>query len=124
VVECAPGKVLTGSQAHRRELDCVAHHDSAALAAASKQADHAQRTSGHRHRRLARHRRGDPAGAREGGRHGRGTATSEKGAEAIAQRVAELGAKGAGACSTCAMPRGCAAFVDSVAEEFGAPRSW
>jgi len=50
-----------------------------------------------------------------------GTATSEKGAEGIANRVAELGAKGAGRVLDVRDAAGCAAFVDRVAAEFGAP---
>jgi len=50
-----------------------------------------------------------------------GTATSEKGAEGIANRIAELGAKGAGRVLDVRDAPGCAAFVDKVAGEFGAP---
>jgi 3-oxoacyl-[acyl-carrier protein] reductase len=50
-----------------------------------------------------------------------GTATGEKGVEAISKRLAEAGAKGAGRVLDVRDPAGCAAFVDQVVSEFGAP---
>jgi 3-oxoacyl-[acyl-carrier protein] reductase len=50
-----------------------------------------------------------------------GTATGEKGVEAIAKRIAEAGAKGAGRVLDVRDAAGCGAFVDQVAAEFGAP---
>jgi len=48
-----------------------------------------------------------------------GTATSEKGAEAISKSVADLGAKGAGRVLDVRDAAGCAAFVEQVQVEFG-----
>jgi 3-oxoacyl-[acyl-carrier protein] reductase len=48
-----------------------------------------------------------------------GTATSEKGAEGIAARLAELGAKGAGKVLDVRDPARCAALVDEVQNELG-----
>ena len=48
-----------------------------------------------------------------------GTATSEKGAEAISARIAELGAKGAGKVLDVRDVARCAALVDEVQSEFG-----
>jgi 3-oxoacyl-[acyl-carrier protein] reductase len=50
-----------------------------------------------------------------------GTATSDKGVEAITRKLSELGAKGAGRVLDVRDAAGCAAFVDKVAEELGAP---
>ncbi len=50
-----------------------------------------------------------------------GTATSDKGAEAIANRIAEAGAKGGGRVLDVRDAAGCAAFVERVQEELGAP---
>ena len=50
-----------------------------------------------------------------------GTATSEKGAEAISNRVAELGAKGAGRMLDVRDAAACAVFADRVQSDFGAP---
>src|SRR6187399_2963358 len=50
-----------------------------------------------------------------------GTATSDKGAEAISNRLAELGAKGTGRVLDVRDAAGCAAFADRVQAEFGAP---
>jgi 3-oxoacyl-[acyl-carrier protein] reductase len=50
-----------------------------------------------------------------------GTATSEKGAEAIANRIAGAGAKGNGRVLDVRDAAGCAAFVERVQEELGAP---
>jgi 3-oxoacyl-[acyl-carrier protein] reductase len=50
-----------------------------------------------------------------------GTATSEKGAEAIANRIAGAGAKGNGRVLDVRDAAACAAFVDRVQEELGAP---
>ncbi len=48
-----------------------------------------------------------------------GTATSEKGAEAIAASLAKQGARGAGRVLDVREVAGCAALVDAVREEFG-----
>src|SRR6185295_652538 len=50
-----------------------------------------------------------------------GTATTEKGAEAISNRIAELGAKGAGRVLDVREGAACAAFADRVQADFGAP---
>jgi 3-oxoacyl-[acyl-carrier protein] reductase len=50
-----------------------------------------------------------------------GTATSEKGAETISNRIAELGAKGSGRVLDVRDAAGCAGFVDRVQADFGAP---
>lgn len=50
-----------------------------------------------------------------------GTATSEKGAESISRRLAELGAKGAGRVLDVRDAAGCASFVDRVQADFGVP---
>src|SRR6185295_14745569 len=50
-----------------------------------------------------------------------GTATTEKGAEAISNRIAELGAKGAGRVLDVRDAAGCAAFVERVQADLGAP---
>jgi len=50
-----------------------------------------------------------------------GTATSEKGVESINASLASLGAKGTGRVLDVRDAPGCAAFVDEVAKEFGAP---
>ena len=50
-----------------------------------------------------------------------GTATGEKGVESIANGLAALSAKGAGRVLDVRDAAGCAAFVDKVQEEFGAP---
>jgi 3-oxoacyl-[acyl-carrier protein] reductase len=49
-----------------------------------------------------------------------GTATSQKGAEAIANTIAELGAKGGGRALDVREAAACAALVDKVQEQFGA----
>ena len=50
-----------------------------------------------------------------------GTSTSEKGAEGISKALAEAGAKGAGRVLDVRDAAACAAFVDRVQEDFGAP---
>ena len=50
-----------------------------------------------------------------------GTATGEKGVESISNGLAALSAKGAGRVLDVRDASGCAAFVDRVQEEFGAP---
>lgn len=50
-----------------------------------------------------------------------GTSTSEKGAEGVSKAIAEAGAKGAGRVLDVRDAAACAAFVDKVQEEFGAP---
>jgi 3-oxoacyl-[acyl-carrier protein] reductase len=50
-----------------------------------------------------------------------GTSTSEKGAEGITRSLGELGAKGAGRVLDVRDAAQCAAFVDQVQAEFGAP---
>src|SRR5258706_8774078 len=50
-----------------------------------------------------------------------GTSTSDKGAEGISKAVADLGAKGAGRVLDVRDAAACAAFVESVQSEFGAP---
>ena len=50
-----------------------------------------------------------------------GTSTSDKGAEAISNRVAEIGAKGAGRVLDVREATACTAFVDRVQADFGAP---
>ena len=50
-----------------------------------------------------------------------GTSTSEKGAEGISKALAEAGARGAGRVLDVRDAAACAAFVDRVQEEFGAP---
>ena len=50
-----------------------------------------------------------------------GTSTSEKGAEGISKAIADLGAKGAGRVLDVRDAGACAAFVESVQSEFGAP---
>jgi len=50
-----------------------------------------------------------------------GTATGEKGVESISNGLAALSAKGAGRVLDVRDAAGCAAFVDKVQEEFGAP---
>ena len=50
-----------------------------------------------------------------------GTSTSEKGAEGISKALADAGAKGAGRVLDVRDAAACAAFVEKVQEEFGAP---
>jgi len=50
-----------------------------------------------------------------------GTSTSDKGAEGISKAIADLGAKGAGRVLDVRDAAACAAFVESVQSEFGAP---
>jgi 3-oxoacyl-[acyl-carrier protein] reductase len=50
-----------------------------------------------------------------------GTSTSEKGAEGVSKALAEVGARGAGRVLDVRDAAACAAFVDKVQEEFGAP---
>ena len=50
-----------------------------------------------------------------------GTSTSDKGAEAISKGIADAGGKGAGRVLDVRDAARCAAFVDEVAKEFGAP---
>jgi 3-oxoacyl-[acyl-carrier protein] reductase len=50
-----------------------------------------------------------------------GTATSDKGVEAIAASLAAAGAKGAGRVLDVRDAAGCAAFADKVQQDFGAP---
>ena len=50
-----------------------------------------------------------------------GTATGEKGVEAISKRIAEGGVHGTGRVLDVRDPAGCAAFVDQVVADFGAP---
>jgi 3-oxoacyl-[acyl-carrier protein] reductase len=50
-----------------------------------------------------------------------GTSTSEKGAEGITRAIADLGGKGAGRVLDVRDSAQCAAFVESVQSEFGAP---
>jgi 3-oxoacyl-[acyl-carrier protein] reductase len=50
-----------------------------------------------------------------------GTSTSGKGAEGISKALAEIGAKGAGRVLDVRDAAACAAFVEKVQEEFGAP---
>jgi len=50
-----------------------------------------------------------------------GTATTDKGAEAITSGVTALGARGGGRVLDVRDAAGCAAFVEQVASEFGAP---
>jgi len=50
-----------------------------------------------------------------------GTATGDKGVEAITRRIAEAGARGAAKVLDVRDPAGCAAFVDQVVADFGPP---
>jgi 3-oxoacyl-[acyl-carrier protein] reductase len=50
-----------------------------------------------------------------------GTSTSDKGAEGISKAIADLGAKGAGRVLDVRDAPACAAFVESVQSQFGAP---
>ena len=87
------------------------------LADTGSEMTHAERTSRHRHRRLARHRRGDPRRrSRRPARRSSAPSTSEKGAEGDRAGDRRAGrARARAACSTCATPPRCAAFVDEVA---------
>ena len=50
-----------------------------------------------------------------------GTSTSDKGAEGITRAIAEMGGKGAGRVLDVRDPAQCAAFVEAVQAQFGAP---
>ena len=121
MVECGPGKVLTGLvEAHRggRRVRRDQRLGRARRGRHERLSHHAQRTSGDRHRRQrAASARASCRRSRKAGATVVGTSTSEKGAEGISQGASPtLGAKGAGKRARRARCRArCAAFVEAVA---------